>query len=133
MSDEHNTLDLATKIVCAYVAKNNIPGLALGGLLTEVHRSLCALSMPARPRQPTEAEIEASIRADTLISFEDGRPYKALRRHLAIRGLTPEAYRAKWGLPIDYPLVSATYSARRSRISRDIGRNRGLRLQQAAE
>jgi predicted transcriptional regulator len=74
-----------------------------------------------RVKRPTEAQIRASIRPDTLISFEDGKPYKALRRHLTMRGLTPEAYKAKWGLPVDYPLVSAAYSARRSKISRQIG------------
>ena len=50
-----------------------------------------------------------------------------------MRGLTPEAYKAKWGLPVDYPLVSAAYSARRSTISRQIGQDQRLRMQQAAE
>ena len=117
------SVELAAKILSAYVTRNSVPAGTLPDLLSEVHRSITALDQPAEPqvRRPTEAQIKASIRPDTLISFEDGKPYKALRRHLTMRGLTPEAYKAKWGLPVDYPLVSAAYSARRSTISRQIG------------
>ncbi|MGH1569629.1 MucR family transcriptional regulator [Methylobacterium sp. P31] len=116
------SVELAAKILSAYVTRNIVPVGTLPDLLGEVHRSLTALDHPPKQRveRATEAQIRASIRPDTLISFEDGKPYKALRRHLTMRGLTPEAYKAKWGLPVDYPLVSATYSARRSKISRQI-------------
>ncbi|KIU31645.1 putative transcriptional regulator [Methylobacterium sp. PvP062] len=129
------SVELAAKILSAYVTRNSVPAGTLPDLLSEVHRSITALDQPAEPqvRRPTEAQIKASIRPDTLISFEDGKPYKALRRHLTMRGLTPEAYKAKWGLPVDYPLVSAAYSARRSTISRQIGQGQRLRMQQAAE
>ncbi|KQS55085.1 MULTISPECIES: MucR family transcriptional regulator [Methylobacterium] len=129
------SVELAAKILSAYVTRNSVPAGTLPDLLSEVHRSITALDQPAEPqvRRPTEAQIRASIRPDTLISFEDGKPYKALRRHLTMRGLTPEAYKAKWGLPVDYPLVSAVYSARRSTISRQIGEGQRLRMQQAAE
>ncbi|MEE7505575.1 MucR family transcriptional regulator [Methylobacterium sp. NMS14P] len=129
------SVELAAKILSAYVTRNSVPAGTLPDLLSEVHRSITALDQPAEPqvRRPTEAQIRASIRPDTLISFEDGKPYKALRRHLTMRGLTPEAYKAKWGLPVDYPLVSAVYSARRSTISRQIGQGQRLRMQQAAE
>lgn len=60
--------------------------------------------MPWRGRKPTEQEIADSIGATTLISFEDGGHYKSLLRHLSSRGMTPEEYRAKWGLPDDYPM-----------------------------
>lgn len=129
------SVELAAKILSAYVTRNSVPADVLPNLLTEVHRSISALDHPPEPqvRRPTEAQIRASIRPDSLVSFEDGKPYKALRRHLTIRGLTPEAYRAKWGLPVDYPLVSAAYSARRSTISRQIGLGHRLRAAQAAE
>ncbi len=129
------SVELAAKILSVYVTRNSVPADVLPNLLTEVHRSISALDHPPEPqvRRPTEAQIRASIRPDSLVSFEDGKPYKALRRHLTIRGLTPEAYRAKWGLPVDYPLVSAAYSARRSTISRQIGLGQRLRAAQAAE
>ena len=69
----------------------------------------------------TPAQIKKSITPDHLISFEDGKPYKTLRRHLTLRGLSPEAYRAKHGLPADYPMTSATYSAQRSELARSLG------------
>lgn len=71
--------------------------------------------------QPTPAQIRASIQYDKLISFEDGKGYKALRRHLTIRGLTAAEYRSKWGLPIDYPMTSQQYSEHRSQLARDNG------------
>jgi predicted transcriptional regulator len=135
MPNASPSVELAAKILSAYVTRNNVPAGALPDLLSEVHRSIAALDSgrASQISRPTDAQIRASIRPDALISFEDGKPYKALRRHLTIRGLTPEAYKAKWGLPVDYPLVSATYSAQRSSISRQIGQSQRLRLKQAAE
>ena len=65
-----------------------------------------------------------SIRPDGLVSFEDGRTYKSLKRHLTVRGLTPAQYRQKWGLPPDYPMVAASYSAARAELARAIGLGR---------
>ena len=74
---------------------------------------------PGRERaKPTEAEVRNSVRPDGLISFEDGRVYKTLRRHLNKLGLTPSQYRAKWGLPHDYPLVAPNLSEFRSAMAR---------------
>ncbi|TXN61095.1 MucR family transcriptional regulator [Methylobacterium sp. WL6] len=128
-------IDLAAKILTSYVAHNSVPATGLPDLIRMVHDSITGLTIPPKPARtkPTNAEIRRSISPDAIISFEDGKPYKALRRHLTLRGLSAEAYRAKWGLPVDYPLVSASYSARRSVISRTIGQNQRLRFQQAAE
>lgn len=128
-------IQLAARILNAYVTRNSIPADILPVLISTVHSSLLALDRPARPqvRRATEAQIRASIRPEALVSFEDGKPYKTLRRHLTLRGLTPEAYKAKWGLPVDYPLVAAVYSARRSDISRQIGLNQRVRIKAAAE
>lgn len=135
MQTTTDPIDLAAKILTAYVTRNSVPATGLPDLIRTVHGSITGLRMPTKPvvTKPSDAQIRASIRQDTIISFEDGKPYKALRRHLTLRGLSPEAYRTKWGLPVDYPLVSASYSARRSLISRAIGQNQRLRLQQAAE
>lgn len=59
-----------------------------------------------------------------LICFEDGKSYKTLKRHLSIRGLTPADYRAKWGLPSDYPMVAPSYSVSRSQMAKSIGLGR---------
>ncbi len=136
MAEQAARIEFVARIVTAYVSGNAVAASALEGLLRDVDRALAGLTRPADTtvRKPTPAEIRASIRPDGLVSFEDGRIYKALRRHLTTRGLTPEAYRAKWGLPVDYPLVSADYSARRSKISHAISRRRDqVREQLAAE
>ncbi len=72
----------------------------------------------------TAAQIRASIRSDALISFEDGKPYKTLKRHVAGAGLTLAEYREKWGLPSDYPSVAPEYSARRSAMAKSAGLGR---------
>lgn len=72
-------------------------------------------------RRLTTAQIRRSIRPDALVSFEDGRAYKTLRRHLSVRGMTPDQYREKWGLPLDYPMVAPDYSKQRSELARSLG------------
>jgi predicted transcriptional regulator len=67
------------------------------------------------------AQIRRSITRDALISFLDGKPYKTLKRHVGKHGLTPEGYRARFGLPSDYPMVASSYSERRSAIANSIG------------
>ncbi|HEX3918839.1 MAG TPA: MucR family transcriptional regulator [Caulobacteraceae bacterium] len=97
----------------------------VGSVIEQIAKSLGAIGSTAEQASPVEAEAPAaerltpaqtrkSITADALISFEDGRSYKTLRRHLAIKGLTPGQYREKWALPADYPMVTANYSAARS-------------------
>jgi predicted transcriptional regulator len=129
---------LVTRIVTAYVSHNHVQAAELPVLLSDVHAGLLRLrsgtAEPAgeRPRL-TAAEIRRSIRPEGLVSFEDGKVYKTLRRHLTVRGLTPETYRAKWGLPQDYPMTAAAYSAARSQLALDrgLGRSRSLRSEAA--
>ncbi|MET3789387.1 putative transcriptional regulator [Methylobacterium radiotolerans] len=99
---------LTADLVVAYVANNPVPVTELAALIANVHAAVTGLgntSALAAPRveKPTAAQIRKSIRPDALISFEDGKPYKTLRRHLTGLGLDPETYREKWGLPRDYP------------------------------
>lgn len=121
-------VELSADIVSAFVANNSIPASELGKLLASVHATVSGLakggSAPSKGNEiekATSAQIKKSITPDALISFEDGKSYKTLRRHLTIRGLTPEAYRAKYGLPADYPMVAAGYSAQRSELAKALG------------
>ncbi|AWN42942.1 MucR family transcriptional regulator [Methylobacterium durans] len=113
---------LTAEIVSAYLRGNPVPPEELPGLIARVHGTLAGLgnggAAPAPARTATRAEIERSVTPDYLVSFEDGQRYKTLARHLRRRGLSPEAYRAKWGLPVGYPMIAATYSARRSELAR---------------
>ena len=65
--------------------------------------------------------VKQTIKSDYIISLEDGRRYKSLKRHLRGRGLTPEQYREKWGLRPDYPMVAANYSKARSELAKSLG------------
>jgi predicted transcriptional regulator len=127
-SSEHvaDYIALTADIVSAYVSKNSVRPADLGELIASVYQTLKGLSEPAEPaaeqiEKPTPAQIKKSITPDALISFEDGKSYKTLRRHLSLRGLSAEAYRAKYGLPADYPMTSASYSAQRSELARSLG------------
>lgn len=118
---------LTADIISAYVSSNHLQSAELPKLISDVYgalnemaRGTKALPEPVHPKA-TPGEIRRSITHDYLISFEDGKSYKTLRRHLTLRGLTPEAYRQKWGLPHDYPMTSASYSEQRSELARSLG------------
>jgi predicted transcriptional regulator len=124
----NDRIELTADIVSAFVSNNPVPVSELANLLTSVHTALSglaaggsAVSSKDEVEKATAAQIKKSITHDALISFEDGKPYKTLRRHLTLRGLTPEAYRAKHGLSADYPMTAASYSAQRSELARALG------------
>lgn len=102
---------------------------ATGEVINAVYRGESpfeASAVDAAPAldKPTKAQIKASITDDALISFEDGKPYKMLKRSLSLRGMTMAYYREKWGLPDDYPSVAPAYSARRSELAKANGLGR---------
>ena len=112
-------------VTAAYLARADVPLIDLPALIETIARSLGAVAPasearldPRLPRPPTPEQVRASVTPEALISFENGRRYKLLRRHLGTRGLTPAQYRAKWGLPPDYPMVAPNLHASRSAISR---------------
>ncbi|MGH1588107.1 MucR family transcriptional regulator [Methylobacterium phyllosphaerae] len=117
--------EIAVRVVAAYLSNNTIPHTSLPPLLATVHEALFALT--DRPpvvetihEQPTPAQIHRSVRQDGLVSFIDGRSYKTLKRHLTAHGLSPELYRARYGLPEDYPMTAPDYAERRSEIAKAI-------------
>ena len=122
-----NLTELAADIVSAYVSKNAISVADLSTLITNVHGALQAIqngdTTPAsQPEQKPAVPIKKSVTPDYIISLEDGRRYKSLKRHLSTKyGLTPHGYRAKWGLPKDYPMVAPNYAATRSALAKISG------------
>ncbi|MDP4023770.1 MucR family transcriptional regulator [Methylobacterium sp. NEAU 140] len=124
-ADKARIITLAAEIVSAYVSNNHVQSGDLPKLLQDVHDAIRAAAQAAQPveapTKPTAQEIKRSVTPDFLVSFEDGKPYKTLRRHLTLRGLTPEAYRAKWGLDLDYPMTAQSYSEQRSALARSLG------------
>ncbi|WP_407518689.1 MucR family transcriptional regulator [Methylobacterium oryzisoli] len=130
MQDQDQEIELierATDIVAAYVSNNSVPLADLPSLIGAVHTSLVRLRVPAaaEPEKPVPLmPIKKTVTPDYLISLEDGRQYKSLKRHLSTRGLTPEQYRQKWGLPHDYPMVASNYAAQRSELAKNSGLGR---------
>jgi predicted transcriptional regulator len=125
---DQNAVGLTADVVAAFVSNNSISATDLPGLIASIHTAIVGLSAPApepEAEKPVPAvPIKKSVTPDYIISLEDGRQYKSLKRHLTGRGLTPADYRAKWGLPRDYPMVAANYAARRSEMAKAIGLGR---------
>ncbi|WP_407527996.1 MucR family transcriptional regulator [Methylobacterium oryzisoli] len=119
-------IELTVGIVSAYVSHNNMPPGELPALMRRVYDQLGSLGHPPAPAPEAETlappiPIRKTVTPDYIISLEDGRPYRTLKRHLASRGLTPEQYRRKWGLPFDYPMACASYAAQRSELAKAAG------------
>jgi predicted transcriptional regulator len=118
--------DVTTQIVSAYVETNTLSASDLPDLIRSVYRTLSGVGEPVADAAPppaklTAAQIRKSITPDYLVSLEDGRRFKSMKRHLGLLGLSPEQYRAKWGLPKSYPMVAPSYSAARSALAKSIG------------
>nr|WP_091683095.1 MucR family transcriptional regulator [Methylobacterium sp. 275MFSha3.1] len=141
--DQSNLIELTADIVSASVSKNSVPTSEMPALLSAIHGALSGLSNPATPAESkvdraTPSQIRKSIMHDALISFEDGRLYKTLKRHLRGVGLTPDEYRAKWGLPVDYPMTAPSYFEMRLALAKntDLGnlrRNAAPKVAEVAE
>ena len=128
---EDIALDLITltaSVVEAYVSNNKVSSDDLAVLIGTTYEALRTAGEPApvepQTPKPDRAAIKKSISADHLTSFIDGRKYKSLKRHLAANGATPASYRDTYGLPSDYPLVAANYSAQRSALAKSLGLGR---------
>ncbi len=119
-------LEMTTEIVSAYVGNNTIAAGELNELIVSIHDSLHNLTTggvevepePIKPAVP----VRRSVTPDYLICLEDGKRLKMLKRHLRTTyGLSPDDYRAKWGLPADYPMVAPNYAQQRSEFAKKIG------------
>jgi len=133
-ADSKNTgnrdlMEQTTEIVVAYLRKNPLSQADLSRVIGEVHTSLSRLGEAQEtPPQEPAVQIKKSIQPNYLVCLEDGKKLKMLKRHLRTNhGMTPEAYRAKWGLGPDYPMVAPNYAKQRSAFAKDIGLGRKRR------
>jgi len=124
-------VELAAEIVAAYVGNNAVPSNELPALIKEVYGALAeAVQGNAAQEQPAEelkpaVPVRRSVTDDYIVCLECGGKFKSLRRHLKSRhNLTPEEYRAKWGLSADYPMVAKNYREARSQLAREMGLGR---------
>ena len=127
---EHSAdyVELTVDIVSAYVSNNPVPPGELAQLITRIHGALTQIASgqveskaSAAPLQPA-ISVKKSVTADHIVCLEDGRTFKSLKRHLRAKcDMSPEQYRAKWGLPPDYPMVAPNYAKARSDLAKAIG------------
>jgi predicted transcriptional regulator len=107
-------------IVASYVAQHEVATSTLPNVIKDVFEALRGL--PAENESIVNllpaVHRSKSVYPDYIICLDDGRRFKTLKRHLwQSYRMTPEAYRAKWGLPDDYPMVAPNYAALRSRMA----------------
>jgi predicted transcriptional regulator len=118
-------LTRAADIVAAYVSKNQVRLSDISNVITSVYLSLDELAGATvkEPSAPAPAiSVKKSIHPDYLICLEDGKKVKMLKRYLRTNyDLTPAQYRAKWGLPIDYPMAAPNYTQARSDFAKKVG------------
>ena len=122
---EDAILKQVTEIVTAYLSKNVLPPEEVPGLIRSVHATLGGIvgaeSVPRESREPA-VPIKKSVKADYIVCLEDGKKLKMLKRYLRARyNLSPDEYRAKWGLPADYPMTAPNYAATRSEFAKKFG------------
>ena len=110
--------------------KNAVPAGELPDLVRAVAAAFAELDQP-RVEQEVAIEsvpavpVKKSVTRDHIICLEDGKKFRSLKRHLdAVYGMTPNEYRARWGLPKDYPMVAPGYSEHRSALARSFGLGR---------
>ena len=120
-------LRLTAQIVAAHVEHNAVQAEALPGLIEKVYQTLRDVGQaPVEPAKPVPAvPVKQSVKTDFIICLEDGKKLKMLKRHLMTAyKMTPAQYRARWGLPADYPMVAPSYAKVRSSLAKKIGLGR---------
>lgn len=125
-SDMQETwITLTADIVAAHVSNNTVAVSDLPVLIANVHNALANLGTPViepEVKQEPAVSVRASIKPDYIVCLEDGKKLKMLKRHLMTHyQMTPEAYRAKWNLPADYPMVAPNYAEQRRTFAKKIG------------
>ena len=132
MSDEsgpetgsNELLTITSDIVAAHVSNNTVSVADLPGLIEQVYRTLVSVDQgldAARDRPTPAVMVRKSITPDFIICLEDGKKLKMLKRHLKTAyNMSPDEYRGRWGLPMDYPMVAPNYAKQRSKLAKAIG------------
>lgn len=120
-------LAMTAAIISSHAEANRIDATALPALIQDVYQALVHVDTPpssAEARKPPAVPIKRSIFPDYIVCLEDGQKLKILKRHRQALRSHPQAYREKWGLPSDYPMVAPAYSQRRSTLAKQFGLGR---------
>jgi predicted transcriptional regulator len=125
--DETLLLELTIDIVGAYVSKNQIPAAELPELIARINSSLLTIGQPALPsadEQKPAVNEKRFVHDDHIVCLHCGGKFKSMKRHLTRLGMTPDEYRAQWGLSFQYPMVAPNYSDACSAMAERIGLGR---------
>jgi predicted transcriptional regulator len=127
--DNDDILKMTVEIVAAYVSNNDVNSALVPDVINSIYSSLTSLnsqsSQKAAEAQKPAISIRRSITPEYIVCLEDGKKLKMLKRHLrASYGMSPDDYRNKWGLPLDYPMVAPNYAEQRSNFAKKIGLGR---------
>ena len=131
-----NYIELAADIVSAYVSNNSVSSGELPSLINDVHSALIKVAngnieVPVEAPKPA-VPVKKSVTPDYIVCLEDGKKFKSLKRHLRTQyDMTPEQYREKWGLPVDYPMVAPNYAKARSELAKEMGLGQQRRKRRA--
>jgi predicted transcriptional regulator len=125
-SERSALVELTSRIVAAYVSHNPVAAVDLPVLIASTHAALSKLNTTTAQSTPVDIKPKVaprkSITPDFLICLEDGKKFKSLKRHLRTHyNMSPEQYRAKWDLPVDYPMVAPNYAKARSTLAKQMG------------
>ena len=127
--ESNDLLRMSVEIVSAYVSNNSIAATQVPDVINTVYGALSSIngqpvSESAETQKPA-ISVRRSVNPDHIVCLEDGKKLKMLKRHLrAAYGMSPDEYRAKWGLPADYPMVAPNYAQQRSAFAKQIGLGR---------
>lgn len=130
LPEPESLLEMTADIVTAMVNNNRVSSEQLPGMISSVHAALAGLGQtPDVDQEASKAQGAVSVRKslsnpDFIISMIDGKPYKALTRHLGTHGYTAESYRAEFGLKRDYPMVAPSYAEKRRDLAKQMGLGR---------
>ncbi len=126
--DRAGMLRMTAEVVSAYLSNNSLPPSQIPDVIRTVYDTLGGFGSAGDARNPAlkpAVPIKRSVRPEHIVCLEDGKKLKMLKRHLRTTyNLTPAEYRAKWGLPADYPMVAPNYAAQRSAFAKKIGLGR---------
>lgn len=122
--EQNALIDLTAEIASNYVANNSLAADDLPSVITKIHSALASLGQvgqPAEKKSPA-VSVRSSVKPDFIVCLEDGKKLKMLKRHLMTHyNMTPEEYRQRWNLPIDYPMVAPNYSEHRRALAKKSG------------
>lgn len=119
-------IDLTADVVSAYVRNNTVATVDLAKLIIDVFEALQKTATGSTEPEPDPLNpavpIKKSVTPDFIICLEDGKKFKSLKRHLRTHyDMSPQEYREKWGLDMDYPMVAPNYAAARSELAKKMG------------